>query len=51
MEIRCDLGRIFLKLKSPFEVITKFDHLEVHSVDVRQVPINPFDAVHASLGN
>ena len=23
----------------------------MHSVDVRQVPISPFDAVHASLGN
>ena len=25
--------------------------LEVHSVEVRQVPINPEVAVHASLGN
>ena len=24
---------------------------EVHSVEVRQVPISPLDAVHASLGN
>ena len=28
----------------------KFD-LEVHSVDVRQVPISPLVAVQASLGN
>ena len=29
----------------------KSEHLEVHSVDVRQVPISPEVAVQASLGN